>query len=183
MACGLAAERWKGAGLPLAIATLWLWLTPVARAASLSAKDVQIIAKVLTFLDPPLNGGRVAIVYAGGSTTAKHDAEAILTLFGDGIKTRHGLIIATLVEVGMLSSSAGYSAVILAADTPGHSVATTSKALRIPCISADTALVRQGACTIAIRSEPKVDITVNHAAAEAAGIAFAPMFQMLIHEL
>jgi hypothetical protein len=183
MACGFAVRRWIKARAAFAMAMLCLWQMPFASAASLSSKDVQLIAKVITFLDPPPAGGRIAIVYAGGSAAARTDAEAIMALFGDGVRTRRGLITAILVEASALAEAAGYSAVILAADTPGGVVTAAAKAGRIPCISADTTLVHSGACMIAVRSEPKVDITVNRAAARDAGVAFAPVFQLLIREL
>jgi hypothetical protein len=45
------------------------------------------------------------------------------------------------------------------------------------------ALVQSGTCIMAVMSQPKVSIIVNHAAAEAAGITFAQAFRMLIKEI
>jgi hypothetical protein len=42
--------------------------------------------------------------------------------------------------------------------------------------------VRDGTCAIGVRSHPRVEILVNHAAAEASGIRFSTSFRMLITE-
>jgi hypothetical protein len=43
--------------------------------------------------------------------------------------------------------------------------------------------LRAGKCVMAVRSDPKVEITVSHAAIDAAGIGLASAFRMMIREL
>jgi len=52
----------------------------------------------------------------------------------------------------------------------------------VACLTTDLAQVRGGACAIGIRSGPRVEILVNHAAAESSGVSFSTAFRMLITE-
>ncbi len=152
-----------------------------ANAAPLSAKDVQIVAKALGFLDPAPPGGVVAVVYSNAATKA--DADAIVGNFGGGLASSGGTVTAKAVDVAALGDGSGYVAIILADGVSTPTANAAAKAHKIPCITADTALVQSGGCTMAVQSDPKVSITVNHAAAQAAGISFASAFAMLIHEI
>jgi len=152
-----------------------------ASAASLSGKDVQIIAKTMGFLDPAPAGGVIAVVYSDAASKA--DADEIAASFGEGLASSGGIVTAKAVDAGSLGGGNGYIAMILAAGATTDAVAAAAKAHRIPCITASTAMVQSGACTMAVQSTPKVSIIVNHAAAQAAGIGFASAFSMLIHEI
>ena len=150
-------------------------------AASLSGKDLQIIAKAIGFLDPPPPGGVVAVVYSDAASKA--DADEIVAGFGGGLASSGGTVTAKSVDAGALGSGSGYVAIILASGAATDAVSSASKAHRIPCVTGSTALVQSGACVMAVQSQPKVSITVSHSAAQAAGIAFSSAFAMLIHEI
>ncbi len=152
-----------------------------ASAASLSGKGVQIIAKAMGFLDPAPPGGVIAVVYSDAASKA--DADGIVTSFGDGLASSGGTVTAKAVDAAALGGGSGYIAMILATGAATDAVAAAAKAHKIPCITASSALVQSGACIMAIQSDPKVSILVNHAAAQAAGIGFASAFAMLIHEI
>jgi len=62
-------------------------------------------------------------------------------------------------------------------------VATAAKANRIVCITTDIEQVKNGNCVMGVRSVPRIEILVNHAAAAASGIVFSTAFRMLITEL
>ncbi len=159
----------------------WLACAGPAIAASLTSRDVQIIAKVLGFLDPAPSGGRVAVVYAAGNAASRADAEAIVASFGDGISSGGGTITARLIDRKSLPQSPGYIAVILAAGAEDAGPSTPMPHGILSITAADE-LVLSGACVMAVHSQPRVDITVNHAAAQAAGVAFTSAFSMLVHE-
>ena len=158
-----------------------LFMTHAAMAAPMSAKDVQIIAKALGFLDPAPAGGMVAVVYSDAASKA--DADGVVTSFGAGLPSAGGTITAKAVDVAALGDGGGYIAIILADGVSSDAANAAAKAHRIPCITANLALVQSGGCVMSVQSEPKVSITVNHAAAQAAGIGFASAFAMLIHEI
>ncbi len=164
--------------LPAAAAALLLTAAP-APAASLSSRDVQIIAKALGFLDPQPHGGLVAVIYATGDPASRKDANAIVALFGDGLASGGGAVTARAVDAAAFGDGAGYVAIILAAGAEA-SLATQRHGLL--SITAADALVKSGQCVMAVHSQPRVDITVNRAAAQAAGIGFTAAFGMLVHE-
>jgi hypothetical protein len=164
-----------------ALAGAWLAFAPHAQAASLTKRDVLIIAKVLGFLEPAPHGGTVAVVYAAGTPGSKADADAIASWFGDGLAFGGGTVTAKAIEAGSFGAGTGFIAVILA---KGAEVASQQAQLAhgMLTITAADSLVRSGQCVMVVHSEPRVDITISHHAADAAGVAFTAAFGMLVHE-
>jgi hypothetical protein len=160
---------------------VWLAWSGPAASASLSARDVQIVAKILGFLDPPPAGGVVAVIYAAHDAASKRDAEAIAGMFGGGLASGGGVLRARTVAAGALGDGGGYAAIILAAgaEREGGAVAGVHGVLSI---TAADALVRSGRCVMAVHSQPRVDITISRMAARAAGVNFTAAFGMLVHE-
>jgi hypothetical protein len=171
----------RRAGLP-ALTLVWLACAAPVAAASLSGRDVQIIAKALGFLDPAPPGGIVAVIYATRNVASKADATAIVALFGDGLASGGGIVTAKAIDAGSLGDGTGYVAIILAAGGENAGPAGLTPR-RLLSITAADELVRAGRCVMAVHSEPRVDITVNRAAAQAAGIGFTAAFGMLVHEI
>jgi hypothetical protein len=161
-------------------AWIGLWLTEATKAdaASLSSRDAQIIAKVVGFLDPAPSGKVIAVLYARGEAASKSDADAIVRLFDGGISSGGGTITAKAIEAGSLGDGAGYIAIIFAIDAgPAH------QPEKLLTITAVDDLVRSGQAVMAVHSQPRVEIIVNRAAAQAAGIGFTAAFGMLVHEI
>lgn len=161
---------------------IWLACTGPASAASLTGRDVQIIAKALGFLDPAPPGGSVAVVYEKNVAGSKEDADAIVHLFGDGLASGGGKVTGRAIDAGSLGDGTGYIAIIMAAGAEDTG-ATKGGPRRLLSITAADGLVRSGRCVMAVHSEPRVEITVNRAAAQAAGIGFTAAFGMLVHEI
>jgi hypothetical protein len=178
---GYALAFARRAGLLTSIG-VWLACAGPAGAASLSSRDVQIIAKALGFLDPPARGGMVAVIYTSGNVASKADATAIVALFGDGLTSGGGTITAKAIDAGSFADGTGYVAIILAAGAANAGPAPP-RAHKLLSITAADALVRSGYCVMAVHSDPRVDITVNRAAAQAAGVGFTAAFGMLVHEI
>lgn len=171
--------EWTIAFACLLVASL---LPQVCLAASWTGKDVQIIGKVLGFLDPPRLGSVVAVVYVAGNPDAEADAAAIVALFGAGTGGSP-VVTAQAVPVSSLSRGKTFAAVIPVLGTPIAAIAAAIQAGRLLCVTNDIALVQAGSCTLAIRSEPRLEIIVNSKAAVSAGISFTTAFRMLIHEI
>ncbi len=170
---------------PVCVAMCLGWLAgsrPVC-AASMSARDVAIIAKALGFLDPAPHGGVVAVLFAAGDAASRADAVAIVTLFGDGIASGGGTVTARAVAVEAFGAGGGFVAIIVAAGAEDMSGLVSPGARKLLSITAADSLVRSGRCVMAVHSQPRVDITVNRAAAQAAGIGFTAAFGMLVHEI
>jgi hypothetical protein len=153
------------------------------RAGSLSTKDVQVIAKVLGFLDPPCSDGVVAVVYSAGNAASRADAAEIVTAFGSGLKAGNNTVRAVAVDAAELGKGGSYVALIVSTAAPLDPVMQFVRAFRVPCITGDVAQVQAGRCVMAVHSDPRVDIVLNHDLAAAAGIAFATAFRMLVHEI
>jgi hypothetical protein len=160
-----------------ALIGVWLACSGAAAAASLSGRDVQIIAKALGFLQPTPHGGRVAVIYAGGSAASRADAADIVLLFGDGLASAGGSVTAKAVTAAEVGDGSGYVAIIVAAG------AEAPAPHGLLSITAADELVRSGKCVMAVHSQPRVEIIVNRAAAQAAGIDFTAAFGMLVHEI
>ncbi len=165
-----------------AVAAVWLICAGPAAAASLTNRDAQIIAKVLGFLDPAPAGGVVAVLYASGDAASKADAAAVVALFGDGLASGGGKVTARAVDARLFGDANGYVAIILAAGASNVDAAG-AKAHGLLSISAADALVQAGHCVMVVHASPRVQITVNRAAAQAAGVGFTAAFGMLVHEI
>jgi hypothetical protein len=164
LACALASQPGRGA------------------AASLSPRDLQVLSRTLNFLQAPAPGGEVAVVYAAGDAASRQDAEAIAANLGEGLHATGTVLRPHLVDATALGNG-GFSVVITAAGANSPQVSAAVHALRALCVTAALEAVQAGLCTMAIRSEPRVEIVVNHAAASAAGVEFTAAFRMMIREI
>lgn len=133
-------------------------------------------------MPPPAPGSLLAIAYAPGNPASRSDAEAIAALIGDGLKVGATVLVPKLVETTALASG-GYRVVIAAAGASGPQISAASRATHALCATADLEAVQGGLCTMTIRSEPRVEIIVNHTAAAAGGIEFTAAFRMMIKEI
>lgn len=173
-------------GKPLAAAmaaVLILALSHAARAASFAARDLQVLGRAIAFMQPPPPPDAViAIAFIAGNADSKRDADAIAALIGSGLATGHTMLRPRVVDVAGLGAG-GFSVVIAAAGANGPQLNAAAKAAKALCVTTDADAVRDGFCAMAITSEPRVEITVNHTAAAAAGIDFAAAFRMMIREM
>jgi hypothetical protein len=157
-------------------------LAPPALAGTLSRQDVQILGKVLGFVDPTPTGV-IAVVYAGGDDASKREADAIAGYVGDGLKLGGQTLKAKVVDAAALGDGAGIALIIAAQRAAGDAVMAVAKSRRILCVTGDIDALRAGKCVMAIKSDPKVEITVSHVAIDAVGVDLASAFRMMIREL
>jgi hypothetical protein len=154
-----------------------------AGAASLTQKDVQILAKAIGFLEPPPSGtGTVAIAYDPSNPASKQDADAIAGYFGDGLKAGAATLKPVVTAVGQLSSG-GFVAVVAAAGVKVEQVATATRALHVACITADATAVQSGQCVMSVKSDPKVEILISRSAAASSNVGFGSAFLLMAHEI
>jgi hypothetical protein len=106
----------------------------------------------------------------------------IAALIGEGLKADSTVLRARLVDVNSLDAG-GFKVVIAAAGANGARLNAAARAARALCVTMDVEAVRSGLCAMAITSAPRVQITLNHAVAAAAGIEFVAAFRMMIQEL
>jgi len=166
----------------LAIITAAAW-HGAAGAASLTQKDVQILAKAIGFLEPPPSGnGTVAIAYEPSNPASKQDADAIASYFGDGLKAGGAILKPVVTAVGQLSAG-GFVAVVAAAGVKVEQVATSTRALHVACITADATAVQAGQCVMSVKSDPKVEILISRSAAASSNVGFGSAFLLMAHEI
>ena len=154
--------------------------------AEITAKDVQVMARALGFTEkPPTGDVNVAIVYAPGNPESAKEADDLQKLMGAGLKAGNLTLKPVMVKIDDLASAGDVGAFLLTegVGADGAKVAGATKAKQKPCLTVDMAQVQSGACVMGVKSEPKVEIVVNKAAAEAAGISFGAAFRMMITEL
>lgn len=169
-------------GLGIFIAMIVCLATSTAAGQSLSGRDIQVLARALTFMLPqPEPDGVVAIVYSTVDAASRQDAEAIATLIGNGLQVGRLTLRPVVMEEGALGTHRS-AMVIAAAGANAPAIGKVARTTHVLCATADLDAVRAGNCTMAIRSSPRVEILVNHAAAEASGIEFAAAFRMMIRE-
>jgi hypothetical protein len=172
---------WWGFGAALACAAALLGAAP-ADAASLSPQELQVLGGALAFMQPPPGAGVVAVVYAADDPVSRQDAEAIAGEIGNGIKAGSVVLPAKAVDVSALAGG-GFVVAIAAAGANGPSLGAATRAAHILCVTSELAAVQEGVCTMAISTDLRVQIVLNHAAAAASGISFAAAFRMMIHEM
>lgn len=148
--------------------------------ASLSARDLQVLGRSLAFVQPP--PGTLAIAYAPRSAASRHDADALAAALASGLRSGTSVLHPVVVETTAVASG-HFGVVIAAAGANGPELSAATRATHTLCVTAELEAVQAALCTMAIRSEPRVDIVVSHAAAAAGSVEFAAAFRMMIREL
>ncbi len=153
--------------------------------AAASQKDMQIAGRVLGFVSTPITGDvKFGIVYDAANAASNKEEQDLVALLGSGLKVGNVNFIPVPVPIDKLDSTASDVLFLtggLGAD--GAKVGAAAKAKKEICITADIAATQAGNCTLSIQSEPKVQITVNKAAADASGVSFSAAFKMMITEI
>ena len=179
---GLVAHR-RGLLVLASLIPLLTLASGQARAEPTS-RDLQLVARVLGFLEQPPTGlVDVGIVYPEGSTEGRAEAGRLAALFNDGIRAG-GVTLrprplaiedvpTTGLRVVLLTDSAVRQAAALARKVATREVLT---------VTFSQPVVDEGLVVLAVRSQPRVEILVSRAAARSAGIGFAGAFRMMIQE-
>lgn len=172
--------------LPPLAALALLLLAGLPAQADVTRTDVQVAARALSFVADPLSGTvRVGIVYSDGSARSLREARSLRSILGSGFRMGNLELIPVLIE----SAAAATADVDLFFLTEYLTEAQTPQLLgdstgrRILCITTDLEQVRNGACIMGVRSQPKVEVFVNRAAAAASDITFSTVFRVMITEL
>jgi hypothetical protein len=180
-----AASGHPAAGLRRLLPLLAVLAWPLSPAhAEPTARDLQVLARALGFLERPAgSSAEIGIVYPQQSAAGKAEAMRIASFFGDGLRAGTLTVRPKLVTLEAVAE-AGAAALLLTdaavAQAPriAHAVAGRS----ILTVTSDRALIEAGSVVMVVRSEPRVEVLVNRAAAQAAGVTFAPAFRMMIQE-
>jgi hypothetical protein len=155
-------------------------MMPAAQ-AEVTAKDVQIAARVMSFTNPPFAGTvRLGIVYDPANAASTADEQSLLALLGNGLSVGNVQLVPVPVPIGQL----GVTPVDVLFLTSGlgakGALAGSQAAAGKLCITTDAAATAAGYCAVAVQSEPKVQITVNTAAS---GVRFDSVFLLMVNEI
>ena len=162
-----------------------LFLAAMPARAEVTQNDLQIAGRALSFLKVPLTGERrIGIVYVPGNAQSEREAATLQRLLGTGLKIGNITLRPTMVP----AADAARSSVDLffltpgmGADAPGLAAASGTR--RVPCVTTDLAQVRNGLCSMGVRSQPRIEILVNRAAAASSNTVFSSVFRMMITEI
>lgn len=179
------AARCSLARYGLVLGGLLALLPPLAAQAAVTAKDVQVAGRVLSFTNPPTSGNvKLGIVYDPGNAASAADEQALLGILGSGLNVAGVNLIPVPVTIGSVSSAqVGAFFLTSGLGSAGAAVGTAAAAAKILCLTTDLAATQAGYCAVNVQSDPKVQITVNKAAASASGVNFASAFLMMVTEI
>ena len=156
----------------------------VAR-AQFSARDGQILGRTLGYVGDGMTGVvTLGIVFLPGDPSSQQEAALVQGVIGEGLVAGHVRLEARLVPVDQLAVVSGVNALYVTPDLAGSmsAVAGTALRLHVPTVSIDMACVQSGRCVVGFSSQPTVQIVIDHAAAERAGVHFLQAFRMLVRE-
>ncbi len=165
---------------------LGVFVVPMASArADVTPKDLQVMARALGFTEkPPTGEVTIGIVYAPANPQSAKEAEDVQKLMGDGLKAGAIVLKPKLVKIDAVADAdAGAFLLTEGVGAEASKLAAATKAKQKPCVTIDIPQVQSGACVMGVKSEPKVEIIVNKAAAADSGVSFAASFRMMITEL
>ncbi len=157
------------------------WATPTS-----AGLNVPIVARVVSFVQPAHAGAvPAAILFAPGNEASEAEAGAIERMTGSGIAAGRGTLKARRVPIGSMGSLTGYQVAFVTTGLRSEQRDISAAAARssVLTISSDPVCVQAGHCVVGIATSPKVQITVNRAAARAANIRFGSAFLMLVKEI
>ena len=179
------SRTFKGAILSGALGLAVLVASAAPALAAFDDTTLRVASRVLGFLDKPLTGTvTVGIVYAPEDSRSVAEANNVLEMLGKGKLSGGNLTLqGRLVKIADVdSANVGLFLLSEGVGASASHLAEVTRKKHIPCITTDLAQARNGACAISVRSQPKVEISVNQAAAAASSVNFSLAFRMLIVE-
>jgi hypothetical protein len=172
----LVRMRWIAFCAVLAAAPAHAQVTPM---------DLQVAGRALGFLDKPLSGDiQVVVVYAQNSPQSVEAAESLRSQMGAGLKVGNSTlrpVLVPLTEIGKVN--AGLLFLAPGAGAEADALKQVVQAKHLACFTTDIAQVQAGRCAVGVRSQPRIEIIVNRAAAAASGVSFSTVFRMMITEI
>jgi hypothetical protein len=153
--------------------------------ADVTAKDVQVMARALGFTEkPPTGDVTVGIVYQPSNPQSAKEAEDLQKMLGDGLKAGAVVLKPLLIKIDdAAGADVGVFLLTEGVGADAAKLAAATKAKHKACITVDLPQVQNGSCAMGVKSEPKVEITVNGTLAADSGLVFATSFRMMIIEL
>lgn len=153
--------------------------------AETTAKDAQVIVKAIGFqATKPSGEVKVAVVFAPDQPDSVKDAEQAKAAL-EAARTPALTPVPVLVPVGQLATLDTCQMVFVTAGTAAarDAIFEAAKSRKLLSVSTDATCAQAGKCVMAVKSEPRVEILVNRAAAQASSVEFTTAFRMMISEI
>ncbi len=170
----------------VSLAVLYLATVSAAPAqAEVTQSDLQVIARVLSFMERPLTGVvNVGIVYEPTIQASRRDAQAVSVVMGSAFRVGRLELRPVIITIDE-AAGANVDLILLTGSVGAEasSLVEISAQRRIPCFTLDLDRVRDGTCAIGLSTRPRVDIVVHRAAASNSGVVFATAFRVMTTEL
>jgi hypothetical protein len=153
--------------------------------AAATQNDLVVAARALSFIQSPPKGDvAIGIVYLPSNPESAAEAQNLQKLIGAGLKVGNLTLKPVLVHLDEAqSANVGLFFLTTGLGLSAGRLTAAIKAKRIPCVTVDIPQVLSGLCSIGVRSQPKVEILVNRAAALESGVAFVAVFRMMVTEI
>lgn len=149
-----------------------------------AAKDLQVAGRALTFLENgPAGRATIGVVFDPSKPESVAQKNEIMAALSGGFNAGGLTLGGAPIPISALGGAGGVHALFVTSGVNYASVGAAAKAKKLVTVSSDPACVRSGACVMGVTTAPKVEITVNRAAAAAVGASFKAAFRMMIKEI
>jgi len=154
-------------------------------AAAVTEADLLVAARAVDFINSVPHGDvRVGIVYDPNAAPSSQQAGEINALMAGGLRIGNLTLQPVMVPVGQLGADrSGIIFLAAGVGADGGKVGHAIRQRKIPCVTFDLGQVRNGNCVIGVRTQPKIQVFVNHAAADASGTVLEAVFRIMITEI
>jgi len=169
---------------PVALALAAL-LTTSSAWSQVTEMEFLVAARAIGFIDSLRPGAlNVGVVYAPGNAQSEQQARELAAFMADGRRVGNFVMQPVLLPIDQVSTrNIGLFFLTQGVGNEARKVASASRSRKIPCITYDLIQVRAGNCTMGVRTEPRIEVLVNGAAAAASGTDLAAVFRMMITEI
>jgi ABC-type uncharacterized transport system substrate-binding protein len=164
---------------------LAITLSAMPASAEITQNDMLVAGRAIGFINNlPRGAVRIGIVYDPGIAQSSQQAAELNALMRNGLRIGSLTLIPVMVSIGNFDGN-GVALYFL---TEGVGAAATkvgraSRDRKISCVTFDLNQVRNGTCVIGVQSRPRIEVTVNRAAAQASGTILSAVFRMMITEI
>lgn len=158
---------------------------PAWAAEDVSLADLKAATRSLGFLQNLPRGGSfsIGIVYAGGSASAKATSQQVAERMRGLAGPNDADLKPEIIAAGELTGhSSRLDALYLVPGTTGSAATIVDVARRrhLLVLSNDPACLDQNCCMLMVRDGGKVEIVMDAALTQSAGIAFSSVFAMMV---
>ena len=166
-----------------AVAAMAALCAPAAAHAD-AAKDLQVLGRALTILENgPTGRLTIGVVFDPSKPASVAEKDQVIAALGGGFAAGGLTIVGAPVPVSAIGGAGGLGALYVTNGVNYAAVGAAAKAKKVLTVSSGTGCVTSGACVVGVTTAPKVEITVNRAAAAAVGASFKAAFRMMIKEI